>query len=322
MKVSMTLARYLLAMDPLRDPMSVLVALDYFALSTKTMEHDKFVVDVVQSGKIKLYYRDSESTEFTGKLTDMPNWAFSYALALYRLEQSESENLADAITAKDALVSAIRKYPGVVEEILRQNEISTTGRSTYTDWLPVLQSLRKLAVPPSGRAGYDPIVYYAAKSASDVIAKIFVQRSCKLWGGSDVQRWLYEASTDAVSEIPDEIYLPSPALQRYSRIDPADFEDRFRLLPAEANPLDPALLAMSLVVNTNRRRILRRGGRGGNHHLDPLEVLDNRVRAAQQGIVIGGPPTHTINPDSPLLEVLWQSMLPWNHVEGVPPPRR
>ena len=318
----MTLARYLLAMDPLRDPMSVLVTLDYFALSAKTMENDMFVVDLVQNDEVQLYYRDGESTECIGKLTDMPNWAFSYALALYRVEQSESTISAETITAKDALVMAIRKYPSLVEEILRQNEISTTGRSTYTDWLPVLQSLRKLALPPSGQAGYDPIVYYAAKSASDVIAKVFVQRSCKLWGGHDVQRWLYEASMDAVTEIPNEAYLPSPALQRYARIDPADYEDRFRMLPAEANPLDPALLAMSLVVNTNRRRILRRGDRAGNQHLDPLEVLENRARAAQQGIVIGGPPTHRINPDSPLLEVLWQSMLPWNHVEGVPPPRR
>lgn len=94
------------------------------------------------------------------------------------------------------------------------------------------------------------------------------------------------------------------------------------MLPAEANPLDPALLALALVVNTNRRRILRRGNRIGNRHLDPLEVLENRVRAAQEGIVIGGPPIHRINPDSPLLEVFWQSMLPWNRVDGVPPPGR
>ena len=320
-RTSLAVTRYVLAMDPLRDPMCALVALDFFALSTKNIAHDMFVVNLVEKGEVKLHYRDEESTEFVGKLTEMPNWAFSYALALYRVGQSRGEPVGeDSITSRDALVSAIRKYPEIVEELLRKNEVSTSGRSTQTDWPPVLQSLRQLALPPSQHRDYDPIVYYATKSASDLIAKIFVQRSFKLWGGSDVQKWLYDAAVEATSGHGRQVEFPSPALQRYARIDPADYEDRLRLLPAEANPLDPGLLAISLVVDTNRRRMLRRGDRAAR--VDPLEALENRARAGQQGIVIGGPPTHDIDPDSPLLEVLLQSMLPWNRVEGVPPPGR
>jgi Transcriptional repressor TCF25 len=323
----MALARYVLAMDPLRDPMSVLVLLDFFALSTKTTAHDMFVINLVEKAKIALHYRDEESKEFVGKLTDMPNWAFSYALALYRVEQQslgEETIGTDSMASKDALVAAIRRYPNIVEEMLRKNDISTTGRSTHLDWPPVLQKLNNMALPPSHQLGYDPIIYYATKSAGDVIATIFVQRSFKLWGDHGVQKWLYMAAVEAISADPnDDDRLISPALQRYARIDKADFEGRFQLLPAEANPLDPGLLAISLVVDTNRRRFLRRGGdRGGQRNIDPLEAVENRARAGMQGIVIGGPPVHDIDPDSPILEVLWQSMLPWNRVQGVPPPRR
>jgi hypothetical protein len=42
----------------------------------------------------------------------------------------------------------------------------------------------------------------------------------------------------------------------------------------------------------------------------------------QVGHVFGGPPTGIVDPDWPIAEVFWRSLLPWNHVEGVPPPRR
>ena len=38
--------------------------------------------------------------------------------------------------------------------------------------------------------------------------------------------------------------------------------------------------------------------------------------------ILGGPPTGLVDPDLPLVEVFWRSFLPWNHVEGVPPPNR
>jgi hypothetical protein len=314
-------------MDPLRDPMGVLLALDHFALSSRTSEHDSFVVDFVDNCGIHLYYRDEDAREFKGLVTDMPNWAYSYALALYRLEQDGANGTNEGteepkMTSREALVLAIRLYPTIVEEFLKKNEISTSGRSTKMDWPSVLESLRRLAYPPSQHPDYDPIVYHATKSASDTIAKIFVLRSFKLWGGHDIQKWLYAAAVEATAGGDYTAKLPSPALQRYSRADPANYEDRFRLLPAEANPLDPQLLQYALNVDPNRRRLLRRGNRAGVAEIDPLEALENRARAGNQGIVIGGPPTHNLDPDSPLVEILWQSMLPWNRVEGVPPPPR
>lgn len=326
MRTSLALARYVLAMDPLRDPMHVLVILDFFALSTDTTAHAMFVINLVEKGEIKLHYRDEDSKqEFVGKLTDMPNWAFSYALALYRVEQqslAEEPIGTDSMASKDALVAAIRKYPNIVEEMLRKNEIPTTGRATHLDWPTVLQSLNNIALLPSRQLGFDPIVYYATKSASDVISTIFVQRSFKLWGGYDVQGWLYMAAVEAISGIPNADCPISPALRRYALINKVDFEGRFQLLPAEGNALDQRLLAISLVVDKRRRRILRLGERVGHQNIDPLEAVENRARAGMQGIVIGGPPLHDIDPDSPILEVLWKSMLPWNRVQGVPLGRR
>lgn len=308
-------------MDPLRDSMGVLLAIDHFALSSRTVDHDLFVVNFVERSGVDLQYRDDESHEFKGALIEMPNWAYSYALALHRIEQRDATTDDEPkMTSIDALVAAIRMYPTLVEEFLKKNDISTSGRSTQTDWPPLLESLRALAYPPSQHPEYDPIVYHATKTGSDVIAKIYVQRSFKLWGGHDVQKWLYEAATKATAE--HDPVLPSPALQRYGRADPANYEDRFRLLPAEANPLDPGLLQYALNMDPNRRRLLRRGNRAGVAEIDPLEALEARARAGNQGIVLGGPPTNNLDPDAPLVELLWQSMLPWNHVEGIPPPPR
>jgi hypothetical protein len=106
----------------------------------------------------------------------------------------------------------------------------------------------------------------------------------------------------------------SPALMRYARCDPSDYNDKFQTMPADANPLDAGLVARALTVDPNRPRLMQRMPRGG---ADELELAANRGAAA-----LAGPPTQVIDPDWPLMEVFWRSALPWAHVEGVHPPRR
>ena len=50
----------------------------------------------------------------------------------------------------------------------------------------------------------------------------------------------------------------------------------------------------------------------------PISHFENRPR--EQNFL--GPPTTIIDPDLPLLEVFWRSVLPWARVEGVPPANR
>jgi hypothetical protein len=40
-------------MDPLRDPMGALLLLDYYALTSQSSKHDTFLVNVVESNKVR-----------------------------------------------------------------------------------------------------------------------------------------------------------------------------------------------------------------------------------------------------------------------------
>jgi len=347
-RTSLAVSRFTLALDPLRDPMGVLLLLDYFGLMPKNNKYDKFLVNLVESNKvssfvglafcdcvsihgshctlttaeqISLNYKDDSSgKEYRGDLLELPNWAYSYALALHRLSQSADD---DDISNRcdEALQSAIRKFPAVVEALLIKNEVDTTGRSMRTDWPTTLHDLCTYGSNPVESENYDPIIQHAASQASELITRIFVQRSHSLWSGGDVLVWLYKNCTSLFSESDDVKSLGRlqlcPALIRYARCDPSDYEDRFQTLPQDANPLDPGLLAPALVVDPNRRRFLRRADAAH------AQVQDEGPNIFQGGgFVIGGPPTNVIDPDDPLVEVLWRSMLPWNTVAGVPPPRR
>jgi Transcriptional repressor TCF25 len=322
-RTSLAVSRYLLAMDPLRDPMGVLLIMDCFALQTMNDEHCQFLVTLVESARIEIYYRNnSERKEHVGGLLDLPNWAYSYALALYRLGTSRGDENMDQ-RAIEALMEAVRRFPAVVEQLLVKNELDMTGRSFRTDWPIVLSKLRSVALTPPDK-DYDPIMHHATTQAAHVIAKIFVERNCKLWSSNSIVAWLYDASARVTAEeknLKCSLSL-DPSILRYARSDPEDYEDRFRHLPQEANPLDPNLVAAALVVDPNRRRLFRGGGgvaRGGED-----EQFDPRNRGLLVGheLLIGGPPTHIVDPDDPLLEVFWRSLLPWNHVDGIPPPRR
>ena len=118
---------------------------------------------------------------------------------------------------------------------------------------------------------------------------------------------------------------------RYGGIDPADFDTKIQTLPADAAPVDPGLVAHALVMDPRRGRLVRNNQRGaarqGEHNNDGfgMRMLDadgNPVPAASRRQPLLGPPTHHVDPDWPLVEVFWRSFLPWNHVDGVPPPRR
>ena len=108
------------------------------------------------------------------------------------------------------------------------------------------------------------------------------------------------------------------ALAQYMRCDPSDYEDSFQTLPADANPLDPALVAPALALDPNRRRMRRfprGGGMANNADLQNREF--ERLFAHQAA---AGGRAQMIDPDLPLVEVFWRSLMPWNEVEGVGPP--
>lgn len=321
-RASLATSRFLLSLDPLRDPTGVLLAIDHFALLTNNESNDKWVVDFVESRKVTIHYKDDTSVHgYECALLDMPNWAYSYALALFRINRNlpsdESKMKADT-----AIKQALGKFPSVLEQLLVQNDVNTSGRSFQMDWPTVLgfvrerdQQVRYTLTP---EAAADPVVKACTIQAHDLIARIFVQQNYKLWSIDSVLQWAYR-NLKELQENPDKVTPLQPAIMRYARCDPADYEDKIQTMPADANPLDPGLVAHAMTIDTNRPRFMQRAARGAAGMLDEFQMM---AGFNPNGTVLAGPPTEMIDPDWPILEVFWRSFLPWAHVEGVPPPPR
>lgn len=320
---SFAVGRYLLSLDPLRDPRGILLALDHYALDSNGDRNDQWLVDFVEKKNVPVYYRDETSKEeYQCDLLDLPNWAYSYALALFRLNDSRPDE-----TSNQAIQNAISRFPSIVDRLLSENDVDITSRSCRLDWQAVMDYTGTRANEIHGCAAtdaMDPVVRMATDKAYDLISRGFAKLNCKLWASDGVMLWMHSALDQLKKKTSDitggDIQALSPAMIRYSRIDPGDYETKFQLLPAEANPLDPTLVHHALVIDPNRRRFLR-GQRGGR--ADGIEDLFGQQQGGNvvRGGALLGPPRNNIDLDWPMLEIFWRSLLPWNHIDEIPRPR-
>ena len=349
---ALAVGRYLLSLDPLRDPMGVLLILDYYALASRRSVIDEddgeegaevgaaFIVDSVESEKITIHYKDPlTSRHHKCPLLQMPNWAYAYALALNRLSRSDE---ADA-----ALIDAMERFPQVLPKLLEMNKVNVQGRSFQQDWPKVLPAFNCDLNPPIND---ETIEARVTRAAGEHLVRIFVERNHKLWKEDDVLMWMYKCSEKLVAKVAepklvnedsamegssstatDDVpskklkYTFSPALARYAQSDPSDYEDSFRTFPPEAIALDPNLVGPALVHDHRRGRFLRggRGRGGGMMNRDEMEAVPADLVEQLRGMLgmAGGADNELLDPDSPLLQLYLQALLPWNQVDGVRPPR-
>ena len=175
----------------------------------------------------------------------MPNWAYSYPLALYRqsvcaTEENVRKHLMEK--ANRQLHESIRAFPEIPSLILEKNKVDVTGRSFSMDWPSVLVPLRKKA---SERVcGVEADVSDKYEAAIDRIGRIYVGRGHKLWSGDDVLKFLYDGcvavttSHEAANQDANQPEVAiSSALTRYLQYNPADFEGT----AAQTLPADLAL---------------------------------------------------------------------------------
>lgn len=315
-----------MSLDPLRDPKGMLLTLDYYALASNVESADNWLAEFVEEGKVKIYYGDTDD-RYVCDLVDLPNWSFSYALALFRVNDLQPNEKAN-----EALQSAIRQFPSVLDMILSANDVDITSRSTRMDWQSVLDYTATRANAIHGLAlELDPVLRTAMAKGMELISRVFVNQSHQLWSGDNVLFWLYKNLEEVKAADPTgntDIKPLSPAIVRYCRIDPADYETKFQLLPAEANPLNMGLVQHAIQIDPNRRRFLQRGPRGGGggqqQQLGDDLLGDNFMFGgnAVRRRTFFGPPTNVIDLDWPLMEIFWRSLLPWNRIDEIRAPPR
>ena len=357
--------RYLLSLDPLRDPMGVLLILDYYALAARRISSMSFIVTLVQSNFITIHYKDPlTDRHHKCNLIDMPNWAFSYALALYRLAQqqqneNEDEDSGDESSspseqyqerAEEALVHALRTFPMVLPKLLAMNNVNVEDRGMIMDWPSILPLYIADANGTNSIATNDTVEDRVTRASGEHLVRIFVQRCHKLWKEDDLVKWMFhcaqrvimehqeqeqEGKSSTPSTTTDTPSTPmtstfSPALARYAQCDPSEYEDSFRTFPPEAIALDPNIVAPAMALGPNgRRRFLRQRGqqqqqqqlqREAGQGQDPLEIIRRLLGLGNDDGGLGD--VEVLDPDSPLLQLYLQSLLPWAQVEGVRPPPR
>ncbi len=332
--------------------MGVLLILDYYALASRRSvslsdEDDgeegaevgaAFIVDLVESEKITIHYKDPlTSRHHKCPLLHMPNWAYAYALALNRLSRSDE--------ADKALIDAMEQFPLVLPKLLEMNKVNVQGRSFQMDWPKVLPAFNHDLNPPIND---ETIEARVTRAAGEHLVRIFVERNHKLWKEDDVLMWMYKCSEKVVAKMVEPKLINedsameessstatnvpskklkstfSPALARYAQSDPSDYEDSFRTFPPEAIALDPQLVGPALVHDHRRGRFLR-GGRGGGGMMnrEEMEAVPADLVEQLRGMLgmAGGADNELLDPDSPLLQLYLQALLPWNQVDGIRPPR-
>merc|ERR1712157_593006 len=103
--------------------MNMLTLLDSYALKTMTDSADQFIITLVESKALKIYsYKDKTTSE----LVHMPNWAYSYALALYRLHRIDD--------ATKELTKAIKWFPSVPLLLIQCSISSKFDWSFLSQW--------------------------------------------------------------------------------------------------------------------------------------------------------------------------------------------
>ncbi|KAG7346622.1 inositol-pentakisphosphate 2-kinase [Nitzschia inconspicua] len=260
-RTALAVSRLLLSLDPLRDPEHVLLSMDYFALACDTESCDEWLVNLVESNVLSVFCEDVESEEVLLEcgLLDMPNWSFSYALALFRIHQKDSLDHDAKEKADRAIQRAVFRFPTVVRDLFTKNEVDVNSRSFQTDWPSVLEFVNELIreFGVTTAASTRRIVAYYT------IVGIFVQQNCHLWKSSAVLKWLYDNLQVLKVSTKTKIQIPQlcSAILRYHRCDPSNFKDTFETMPVEINPLEPDTVAFSLTIDTNRPRLLQRGSR-------------------------------------------------------------
>lgn len=66
-RASLAVSRYVLSLDPLRDPMGVLLALDHFALLSNSEVNDRWLVAFVESHKVRFTWGFSRQVKSKSK---------------------------------------------------------------------------------------------------------------------------------------------------------------------------------------------------------------------------------------------------------------
>lgn len=158
-RTSLELSKFLLSLEPEDDPLAVVLMIDFYALRAR--EYEWFI-------------KFCNLWETSRNLTQLPNIAYSLALANFRLGELE--------TANELLQNALLMFPGVLMPLLDKCSVQTDSRVQ----------------------GHDYFNSKAASTTSPSLEKLqdlFVNRSYHVWKEAEVLPWLEKQVNNVLDRV-------------------------------------------------------------------------------------------------------------------------
>uniref|UniRef100_A0A6B2EHN5 Transcription factor 25 n=1 Tax=Phlebotomus kandelakii TaxID=1109342 RepID=A0A6B2EHN5_9DIPT len=214
-RTALEVSKLLLSLDPITDPLAVILVLDYYAIRAKQYE---WLVEL---------YNEWESSN---NLSQLPNMAFSYALALFLIHHDDDCSGADA-----ALQYALLMFPGVLRPLLDALAVQVDSRV-------------------SSHSYFSPLTYSSQPASLQQLTSLYVCRSKIIWRDTEILPWLERNvntvldRVDAKDELVAEFALkrsqrymsPPRAILRHIVL--SDFKEKVPLAPFIAKETDPILM--------------------------------------------------------------------------------
>ncbi|KAH0549293.1 transcription factor 25 [Cotesia glomerata] len=176
-RTSLELCKVLLSLNPEGDPLAIVLAIDLFALRAKEYQ---WFIDFCEAWKS------------SRNLTQLPNIAYSLALAHFYLGHEE--------TANELLQDALFMFPGVLNDLLEKCSVQTDSRLL-------------------GHDHFNCVAKATTSVALEKLQTLYVVRSCHLWKDSNILGWLENAAHAVMDKIDsgDEYaaYCKEKRSQRY-----------------------------------------------------------------------------------------------------------
>jgi len=154
-RTALEFTKLLINVDPIQDPYCAFLMIDFFAL---------------RSNEYKLVIEVFEKLQPFCKLSLLPNWAFSYALAHFHLEKEDHSK------SRKLLIDAILRFPSTISQLMDVCKVN----------LPVSISPFQPVLAPN-----------KSEHELELLITLFIERSNSLWKEPEVLDWWKSCATAA-----------------------------------------------------------------------------------------------------------------------------
>jgi hypothetical protein len=257
--ISADLAKIIYNLDSINDPFNILLLLDSYLVRSGQTSMIKKIIGFNQSlsnlifdspviiGSIPPSSDDSNDNnkESKVKLSNLPNWHYSFALSLFLQEhqnltknenQSDQNNNEIFPSSSIILQNCFELYPFMLIPLLKHANVDIASSL----WKKILNNSYFLL--SSSRL--------SPRNSYNIISEAYATKNGSIWNRDIVLHWVNQNASSFLLRkdirkiesnqiIEYETLLKYSSLQKYNNLEIEEFLEEFPRLPGDVNPLDP-----------------------------------------------------------------------------------